>query len=511
MPALSALAALPAKPAPPDLATPPSAGPPAGLGLLEVVQLMLAHDPNVALVETQVRSARGALLVASGQFDPLLTEALTQASTRTPLSPRSSLDAKTTENDLGFVQQFRTGLSISPQLQLLRTEAPTQPPGGANAAAVSFTFRQPLLRGRGRSATAAQELSAEREVTASGLDLAHATAQRIVAVIDQYWSTRASAENLAILRESERSSEELLATTRQLVAGDQTPAAELVQLEANLAAQEAARIGGETTLFKARQDLGREIGLDSAEIAALPLPADPFPALPTGEIPRLPAGAFVTQALARRADLRAARERLAESELLVASATNALKPQLDLVLTPSYSSLVGGSGVTTFFSPLYRNVPGGSLALGFALSLPFLHSRERGALEQILAGRQANSLRVDLTAKEIGADVPTALDAVTRSALQLEKASDAVRLFERTVINEEKKLRAGTSTLINVITQRDRLTAARQGQVSAQLTLALALIELRFATGTLLPGDGEVPAVRYSRLTTIPSPEEAAP
>ena len=62
-----------------------------------------------------------------------------------------------------------------------------------------------------------------------------------------------------------------------------------------------------------------------------------------------------------------------------------------------------------------------------------------------------------------------------------------MRLFERAVINEEKKLRAGTSTLLDVISQRDRLTSARQSQVSAHLALALALARLRFETGTLCP------------------------
>jgi outer membrane protein TolC len=323
---------------------------------------------------------------------------------------------------------------------------------------------------------------------------------------------KAAVENLAILRESEGSARSLLETTRQLVAADQTPAAELVQLEANLAAQEVSLLAGETALFKSRQDLGREIGLDSAAIAALPLPAEPFPALGTADLPPPEAArGFVAQALARRTDLQAARERLAESEILVRAATNALKPQLDLLFTPSYAGLATGGGTGTYFSPLYRNVPGGSLALGFALSWPTLGNRDRGALEQTLAGREASALRVDLTAKQIGADVPTALDGVQRSTLQLEKASDAVRLFERTVVNEEKKLRAGSSTFINVITQRDRLTAARQGQVSAQLSLALALVQLRFATGTLLAIEGETPAVRRSRLITVPSLAERAP
>jgi outer membrane protein TolC len=493
----------------PSPAAPPE---PAGLGLLDAIQLMLEHDPNIALVRTQVRSSAGALLAAAGPFDPLLSEKLTQASTKRPLSPGASSTQRTTESDLGLTKQFRTGFSISPELQLLRTEDGSEPPGAVNQGTLSFTFRQPLLRGRGRAATAAPELAAEREVTAAGLDLAQTTAERIVAVANQYWSEKAAEENLGVLLESEKSSRDLFETTRQLVEADQTPAAELVQLEANLAAKEAARIGGETALFKARQDLGREIGLDAAAIAALPPPTEPFPAVPPDSVPPgTAADRFVAAALARRADLLAARERLAASEILVRAAENAREPQLDLVLTPSYTGLTEGVGAGIFFSPLYRNIPGGSVAFGFSLSWPTLSSRERGALEQSLAARQADALRVELATKEIGADVPTALDAVARSARQLERATAAVRLFERAVVNEEKKLRAGSSTLINVITQRDRLTAARQGEVSAHLALALALLELRFATGTLLATSGESPAVRRDRLTTVPNPQEAAP
>jgi outer membrane protein TolC len=105
--------------------------------------------------------------------------------------------------------------------------------------------------------------------------------------------------------------------------------------------------------------------------------------------------------------------------------------------------------------------------------------------------------------------VPVALDAVARQAQQLERAREAVRLFERAVINEEKKLRAGTSTLIDLITQRDRLTSARQFEVSAQLNLAVALLELRFQTGTLLPEVDAAGAVDPGRLTTVPFQEGA--
>ncbi|HEY4591220.1 MAG TPA: TolC family protein, partial [Thermoanaerobaculia bacterium] len=85
-------------------------------------------------------------------------------------------------------------------------------------------------------------------------------------------------------------------------------------------------------------------------------------------------------------------------------------------------------------------------------------------------------------------------------------------LYERAFLNEEKKLKAGTSTLLDLITQRDRLTAARQTEVAAELSLALSLLDLRFRTGTLVgSGGGPTGEVELARLTTLPSPREGAP
>jgi outer membrane protein len=331
-------------------------------------------------------------------------------------------------------------------------------------------------------------------------------------VVSQYWTVEAAVRNLEVLAASEASSRDLLENTRKLIAADQVPAAEVVQLEANLAAQESARIGGERQLFTARRDLGREIGLDGPEIDRLPLPADPFPAvLPEKVPPAAGAGPFVAAALQERADLRAARERQASAEILRRAAENALEPQLDLLFTPGYSGLTVGSDPASFFSPLYRNIPGASTTLGLSLTLPLLNRRAKGELLQADAALRQNALAVDLIAKAIGANVPAVLDSVGRDAKQLQKAREAERLFERAVINEEKKLRGGTSTLLDVINQRDRLTAARQTEVSAQLALAVSLLQLRFETGTLVGdngGGGEVGAVDISRLTTLPLAEE---
>ena len=480
----------------------PSAAP--GIGLVEAIRLMLDQDPNLSIEESRVRSSRGALLSTQAPFDPLLFSTLDQRRTDDPLSESTSRERNILTNSLGLTKRFRTGLSIEPEVQLERTEEGAAGVDAANLGTVAVTLRQPLLRGRGREANAAPERSAERQVAATELDLRQTTSERALTVIAQYWQARAALLNLEILRESEDRARDLFETTRKLIEADVTPAADLVQVEANVVAKETARIGGERAFFEARQALGREIGLPPERIAVLPFPSDPFPTVPASAVstaadhPR-----WIARALERRADLQAARERRSAAEFLREAADNALKPQVDLLFTPSYSGLVQGGEAGSFFSPLYRNVPGASSALSLVLSWPTLNSRARGDLIQIEEAREQSALVADLISRQIGANIPVALDAVVRDAQQLDRATEAVRLFERAVENEEKKLRAGTSTLIDVISQRDRLTAARQSRVAAHLALAIAVAQLRFETGTLLPG-ADPRAVELGQLTTVP-------
>lgn len=496
----------------PSIAHSQPAPPDAGLDLGEAIRLTLQNDPNIALVEARLAGARGALLGAAGQFDPVLTSRVDQENSNTPDSETSSDEARSLTSSLSVATKLRTGLTVTPSLDVSQVDVPGGGATAVNVGTLAFVFRQPLLRGRGRSVVAAGELSAGREVAASALDVEQTTAERVLAVASLYWIARARALDLEILQESEASSRTLLETTRRLVEADQTPAAELVQLEANLAAKESSRIGGERALFAARQDLGREIGLEPPRIAALPLPADDFPEVRPGEVP--PAsddGRFIEAALRRRADLRAARERRSGAEILLRAADDATKPQLDLLFVPTWSGLVEGEGAGDYFASLGRNVPGAGAALGFSLSWPTLNRTARGAREETEAFRRQTEILIDLLSRTVGADIPSALDAVRSSALQAEKATEAVGLFERAVVNEEKKLRAGTSTLLDLISQRDRLTSARQTQVAARLALAQALARLRFETGTLLASDGGSGALRPELLTRVPSLEETRP
>lgn len=482
-----------------------------GLGLLETVHLMLEHDPNLAVGAARVRASAGLVMQAVGRFDPAVTSTVVGVDRDQPLTALTSERTQTIESSVGMRTELRSGLSIEPTVLLQRSEEALGTP--VNFGTVALTLRQPLLRGRGLEVNLAAERSARRGMAASRAELDHVTAERVLVVAARYWQLRAAQLDLDILRVSEESARRLLDTTRRLVAADVTPAAELVQLEANLAAKEAARVAGERALFVSRQTLGREIGLEPAAIRRLPAAADPFPVLADarGEDPLDDEHAqrLVAAAMRRRDDLRAARDQAKGAGFSVVAARNAARPQLDLVFVPSYSGLVEDGGAGGFFSPLYDNVPGASSSFGVSWSWPPRNREARGLLLVTQAAHAESLERVELVERGIGADVPAALHTVVAGALQLEKSSAAVVLFEQAVVNEEKKLQAGSSTLLDVINQRDRLTAAERGEVAAHLELALALLELRFQTGTLLPEAG-VEALTTAHLTTAPE-EVAAP
>lgn len=480
-----------------------------GLTLAEAIRLALDHDPNIALSRSQVDSALGSALVASGQFDAILRETLTAGEE----AQAGSRDPRTLTSSFSLTQPLRSGLTLTPSVILERTD--DGPPGSepVNAAVVTFVVRQPLLRGRGRAAVAAGETAALHELAAAEHDLRHDAAVRILTVASQYFTARAAALSLAILRDDEERSRQLFANTEKLIAADVTPAAELVQVEANLVSNESSRLGGERSLYEARQELGREIGLALEEILALPLPSDPIPALAPEAAPPATASPAPWAALARarRADLAAARERQAGREALLQAAENALRPQLDLVLSPSYSGEDEGDNPHHFFTPLVRNVPGLSSTVSLALTWPIANRQAEGQKIQSEAALQQAALLLDLLSRQVDANVATALYGVNRLAEQLERSRLAVRLFERAVVNEERKLQAGSSTLLDLLSQRDRLTSARQNEVSAELALALALLRLRFETGTMIRPRGTELEVETDRLLTLPALAEVRP
>jgi outer membrane protein len=76
----------------------------------------------------------------------------------------------------------------------------------------------------------------------------------------------------------------------------------------------------------------------------------------------------------------------------------------------------------------------------------------------------------------------------------MRESKEAVRLLSSTGQAEKSKFQLGVSTLFDVIQAEDALTSALLGEIQSQRNYAVAIVSLRYQSGTLVAGDeGEAP------------------
>jgi outer membrane protein TolC len=98
-------------------------------------------------------------------------------------------------------------------------------------------------------------------------------------------------------------------------------------------------------------------------------------------------------------------------------------------------------------------------------------------------------------ARTIANGVANALMAVYNGNERLKKAREAVTGYQAALEGENDKLRLGASSLTDLLTVESRLTDALLELVNAQQSYAVALVQYRFANGTLIAPDRAVQSV----------------
>jgi outer membrane protein TolC len=477
VPLVAALAAAPA--AAQDGARP-------GLTLDDVVRATLDGSAQVRAAQAALRGQAGGLRQARGSFDPVLeatasAQRVAAPSTASGAGATAMQTTQQTAYSVGVEQKLRNGVTLSPELAVTRQsvlEAGSVPHGVATAA---LDLTVPLGRGRGAAAAAAGERAAASSYEAARHDLGQARAEGVLASVEAYWAYAAAWRKLEVLRASEARAARLVDETRRMIAADARPAADSVQVLANLASRRAARLSGEQEMTEARTELAVAMGI-AADAAALAPPADTLPTpLPGAAAPD--AGASVRQALSRRADLAAALARRQAAQALSTAARAEARPKVDLDVTLGYSHAVDDAAWNRTLSPLSAGQNGFHAEVALSTGMPLGNRTARGALEQSEAAREGATLAADDLARTVALRAAAAVETLARSGQELALADEAVRLHALQVDNETEKYRLGGSTLLDVITAQDGLTSATLSQVDGRLRYAVAAARLRFETG----------------------------
>ena len=473
------------------------------LRLHDVIRHALSANPSLQIQEQEARRNEGQWQTMLGQFDPQLHVSLAgshdhQAQTST--NAFVATDAST--YSLNLQKQFRSGFTVTPEVQMIRQDQGATG-GTLNNARVGISLLMPLLRDRGAQANAARERAARHTYEASTADLRHRRAEVVLQATLAYWSYRAAWKTMEAHRESEARARTLMEETKVLIEADERPAADMDQLEANLAAKTAQRIATEQRLFETAQQVGLAMGLPFEQMKVLGEPIDAFPQVDDSLLTQLARSApFIELAQRRRSDLTASqtRERAARTSLYAAQ--NDQKPRLDLALDMGYTGLESGDELAHYFTPFGRNVGGVNVGLTLSYAVPVRNRTAEGTVMQRASSYQQQQIAARNLDRFVRSGVLVALKALESSIYELKSSEAAVALYRTAVDNEKKKFRMGLATLIDVINVEDRLTEALLRRVAGQQRYAGALVQLRYETGTLAPPDA--PPFDLDRVTTVP-------
>ncbi len=482
------------------------------LSLLYVVETALKSHPSIRRARVNLAGREAALAAAKGPFDPLVTSGIGHSHEASPVLPAFSMglpdyesdSIDTTNLDLGASWLSQWGMSVSPTISIQRIH---QRPGGSvdtsdpaydfyrdgyepyHRARANLTVTQALLRGAGTTGAASAIDAARLSRQAASHQVAHIAQRQVFAAISAYWHYLAMVRTVEKFREAEEGAKKLVEDTTELVRADERPAADLRQLEGNLANRTRAVQDAMNGEIQALHTLYEAMGLELSE--GLPrVPGDDFPAPALPEVSEREA---ISRALTRRQDLEALRQEVGSTEVALEGAEKNAQPALDLSVSVGYNGAIDEDGAGAFFSAAGSRIPGANAGVGLSLELPVSNTARDAERAARRAERDGAQIALDDLDRRIGIDVVTALNDLRLSAAAVEASTRAAEQFQKALDNERNRLREGVGTVINVTFSQDQLIQAQRNQLLDQARYSIAAAHLQFQMGSLPDSQRETP------------------
>ena len=471
---------------------------------MDAVRAALENHPNVIIAKQSLRSNRGAVQSAQGVFDWSLSANVghVQSANGGDVNILSQDFDITNQQDITSMgasvsKLLPWGMTVSSGADFSRSQigqVVTATLGSSNetdtttplVGTLFVNITQPLLQGLG-SVTTAELRAREAELLAAKDDYQQTINNQLLQVVQAYWAYASAFAFLRAAREAEGRALKLLEDNKKLVQADLRPAAELRQLEANYADVKQALYRSEQSLVSARFTLGVAMGIDAKNASRLADPSTQMPQPPKLETIQLANEKIVESAYENRTDLLALAKRVSAAKLRLELAENTRIPQLDLSARIQYA---GVGSDDEYRSMSIQNALTAQLGYTASLNLAFLWPPQMNAADGVIA-QQAASLRIAQESQrslrqQIGASVYSAIERLKQRARIAYEANRAESYYKESVSNEEKKLKAGLSTLVSLVLTQERLATAQSNAVAAMQAYAEAILAFRYSTGALI-------------------------
>lgn len=354
-------------------------------------------------------------------------------------------------------------------------------PGGQVApweSNLRFSISQPLLRGAGAVNTASIRIAKwNRDLADARLKLATI---RILADADKaYWRLYEAWRELEVRKSQyERATSQLERAQRRLDAGD-APEIDVIRARSGVGSTLESIIRADASLRQRQRALKRLMNL-----ADLPIGSE------TAIIPRtepnplrieLDGGELAAEAISNRMEMLELEIQLAIDATTVDIRRNEALP----VFAFDYRYSIQGDDQT--FDAAYGALgDSDSHRIGINGEIPIGNAQRENRLSAAILQRVQRLATREARGQAIESEVFDALDRLRQAWQSILAARLETVLAARTAVGEERQFEVGIRTSTDVLEAQSRLADAQSREVQSLAAYQIALVDIAFATGTLL-------------------------
>lgn len=458
-------------------------------------------DLRVALVDPLI--ATESLRIEEAKFEAVFTPRLRYAENDDPVfDVTASNQSDIVSGGAGVEIPLRSGGRVTVDVLGSRTETDNEffALSTAYDTDLIFSISQPLLRNAGRRVnTASIRIAALEE------DIAEAATKleviRQLAAVDRaYWRLYAAARALEVAQQQYELAAEQLARAERRVAAGEAAEVEVIRAQSGLAERLESIIIAENEVLRQQRELKRVMnapGLDigGSALVSTATPPDPVPY-------RFDADALAAVALGPggRMEMLELELRLAQDAIDIEFNRNQALP----LVTLDYTYRV--SGLDNTFRGSANSLANNnfeSWTLGLSGEIPIGNEAAKARVQRSILTRLRRLNTREARAQAIRQEVYDAVDSVTAGWQRILAARQAVIAAARTLRAEQRQNEVGTRTSTDVLDAAAALAESQLAEIRAITDYQIALVDLAFATGTLLGAA----KVDWAAQTPLPQPE----
>jgi len=441
-------------------------------------------DLKVQLINPAIAAER--VSQQEAQFEAAFSVSTTYSKTDTPVASTLDISGSNVEylyTNYGVDVPLRTGGTVSFDAVDSRTETDStysifNPYYGSD---LSVSISQPLLRNAGRriSTYAIQIAEYDRQITDARTKL---EAIRIIADVDRvYWRLYAARRELNVRKQQYDLAKALFEQAQRLVAAGEVAQIEVIRTEAGLAQQLEAIILAENSVRDRERELKRilnKAGLEMETATVLIPVTEPDPVRYQLDKRRL-----VEVAVEQRMEMLELELQIAQDISTLEYMENQTLPLVTMDYTYNMNGL--GSSRGDSYDLLYDK-RFEDHRLGLQLQVPLGNESAKSQMRQAFYQRRQRLASRDSRRAVIEYEVLNAIDQLEANWQRILAGRQSSVLDGRLFEAEKRQFELGLVTSTDVLQAQTNFANSQSAEISALVEYQIALVDLAYATGTLL-------------------------